>query len=230
MSGDVIRNPAPEGPAKFSPPIGPEQFGPMGSPGMPAFARVSEITALFGFKRTRVYELLATGTLDAKKDGRAVLVNVESVLRFISTLPKANIRLPKTLARQIATNDAPPEITGPARFVSGWFDDCESSRQVTAILQRDPRRRDSWFSIEDRKMPLPTATATARQKQRHAAINFLAIRTPSEAARALLANPHVTDPADLTFLRNIPARLGPLTPQTYERLVRIASPLMSGST
>lgn len=72
--------------------------------------------------------------------------------------------------------------------------------------------------------------APARQNPRHAAIVCLAARTPSEAARALLANPRVTDPADRAFLRSIIARISPLKPHASERLVRMASLLMGGST
>jgi hypothetical protein len=79
-------------------------------------------------------------------------------------------------------------------------------------------------------MPLSTAIVTMRQNQRHAAIAFVAARTPSEAASVLLADARVTDPADLIFLRDILVRLGRMTPHAHERLVRIASSLMHGST
>jgi hypothetical protein len=109
MSEEVIRYPSPQEPTKFSPPVRPEQPGLTISSSMPAFARINDITARFGLPRTRVYELLATGALEARKDGKALLVNVASVARFINMLPKANIRLPKTLARQAAAKDAPTE-------------------------------------------------------------------------------------------------------------------------
>lgn len=107
MSEEVIRYPSPQEPTKFSPPVRPEQPGLTISSSMPAFARINDITARFGLPRTRVYELLATGTLEARKDGKAVLVSVASVVRFISTLPAPTIRLPKTLAQQAAAHAAP---------------------------------------------------------------------------------------------------------------------------
>jgi hypothetical protein len=79
-------------------------------------------------------------------------------------------------------------------------------------------------------MPLPTAIVTVRQNQRHAAIAFVSAHTPSEAASVLLADARVTHPADLIFLRDIRVRVGRMTPHAHERLVRIASSLMDGST
>lgn len=111
MPNEILRYTPPQHTAIFSPPEA-ENNHPASltiSGDMPAFARINDITVRFGLPRTRVYELIAAGALEARKDGRAVLVNVASVLRYISALPPANIRLPKTMAKQAATNDTPQQ-------------------------------------------------------------------------------------------------------------------------
>ena len=70
------------------------------------------------------------------------------------------------------------------------------------------------------------AIVAVRQQQRHAAIRFTACRTPSEAARALLADPRVIDKGDIAFLGSILARIGRMLPEARERLILIATPLM----
>lgn len=105
MSDEVFRYPSPQHPAKCSPPepVQLDQAGLTIPPSMPVFARINDVTARFGLPRTRLYELMAAGVVDARKDGKATLVNVASVMRFISALPKAEIRLARTMARQMAT-------------------------------------------------------------------------------------------------------------------------------
>lgn len=69
----------------------------------------------------------------------------------------------------------------------------------------------------------PTAS---QAQQRHAAVVWVARRTPSEAARELLADPRVIHPADIGSLASILARRGPMTPEAHQHLVRIATPLL----
>ena len=106
MANEILRYTPPQRTATFSPPEAdnnhPTSLTTSGD--MPAFARINDITVRFGLPRTRVYELIAAGALEARKDGKAVLVNVATVLRYIASLPPANIRLPKTMAKQAAAS------------------------------------------------------------------------------------------------------------------------------
>ena len=71
------------------------------------------------------------------------------------------------------------------------------------------------------------APAAAKQQQRQAAITFITRRTPTEAARALLADHRVNDPGDIKFLGEILTRCGRMLPEAWERLIRVATPLMA---
>lgn len=68
----------------------------------PRYGRIPQVTRAYGINRTRVYELIATGRISAIKDGRSTLIELASVDAYLASLPPANIRLPKTMARQAA--------------------------------------------------------------------------------------------------------------------------------
>ena len=70
------------------------------------------------------------------------------------------------------------------------------------------------------------ARTAARLQQRQAAIHFIAVRTPTEAARALLSDPRVTDQGHIYALRQIVGRMGCITPASRELMIRVATPLM----
>lgn len=74
------------------------------------------------------------------------------------------------------------------------------------------------------------ALAAAEQQQRQAAIHFVAVRTPTEAARALLSHPRVTNPRDVAFLGAVVGRTGRMPPDAYGRMIQLATPLMSIET
>jgi hypothetical protein len=44
-----------------------------------------------GFKTTKLYELIGSGALDARKLGSRTMITAESLKRYIASLPKANI-------------------------------------------------------------------------------------------------------------------------------------------
>lgn len=48
---------------------------------------------LIGLGRTKIYELISAGRLDAKKAGYKTLVTSESIARYVESLPKAEIHI-----------------------------------------------------------------------------------------------------------------------------------------
>ena len=50
---------------------------------------ISEAVQVFRIGRTRIYDLIRDGSIDAFKIGRRTLIRTESVRDFISTLPRA---------------------------------------------------------------------------------------------------------------------------------------------
>lgn len=72
------------------------------------YGRIPQVTRTYGINRTRLYELIAGGRITAVKDGRSTLIELASVDSYLANLPAANIRLPKTMARQATANCAAP--------------------------------------------------------------------------------------------------------------------------
>ena len=62
----------------------------------PVFASIERWCAISGMGKTTTYQLLAADKLRAIKLGRRVLVDVEHGLRFLRSLPSADIRLPNS--------------------------------------------------------------------------------------------------------------------------------------
>ena len=58
----------------------------------PILYTIPAVTKSYGFCRSRIYDLLGDGTLEAVKVGRRTLVKAESLKRYIDTLPAATIR------------------------------------------------------------------------------------------------------------------------------------------
>jgi len=56
------------------------------------YARLPAIQGAYGLPRSRIYDLLSRGVIRARKDGRALLIEVESVETYFATLPEAPIR------------------------------------------------------------------------------------------------------------------------------------------
>lgn len=58
----------------------------------PLLHSVAAVQARLGLGRSKVYELLASGVLDAVKVGRRTLVTEASIARLVSGLPRAEFR------------------------------------------------------------------------------------------------------------------------------------------
>jgi len=55
---------------------------------------VVEACAAIPCSRTKLYELIATGCLDARKEGRTTVITAESLQVYCNARPKAEIRVP----------------------------------------------------------------------------------------------------------------------------------------
>jgi hypothetical protein len=56
---------------------------------LPLTASIADTVTLSGISRSRLYELIAAGEIDARKAGSKTLVVTESVVRWLDTLPEA---------------------------------------------------------------------------------------------------------------------------------------------
>ena len=57
----------------------------------PLAYRLDDARRLLGLGATKLYELIGTGVLDARKAGTRTLITGESLRRYIANLPKADI-------------------------------------------------------------------------------------------------------------------------------------------
>ena len=62
----------------------------------PEFARISDATARFGISRSRLYLEAAVGNIKLVKLGNATLVDLASLRGFMTQLPVAKLRAPKS--------------------------------------------------------------------------------------------------------------------------------------
>ena len=53
--------------------------------------RVDDAKRLLGLGTTKLYALIGTGVLDARKAGTRTLITGESLRAYVASLPKANI-------------------------------------------------------------------------------------------------------------------------------------------
>ena len=53
--------------------------------------RVDDARRMLGLGTTKLYELIGTGVLDARKAGSRTLITGESLRAYVASLPKANI-------------------------------------------------------------------------------------------------------------------------------------------
>jgi len=67
---------------------------------------VEETSAAIGASRSTVYELIGAGALDARKLASKTVVTVESVEKFVASLPKAPIRPQGKRAKAAASANA----------------------------------------------------------------------------------------------------------------------------
>jgi hypothetical protein len=57
----------------------------------PLAYRLDDARRLLGLGATKIYELIGTGVLDARKAGTRTLITGESLRHYIANLPKADI-------------------------------------------------------------------------------------------------------------------------------------------
>ena len=55
----------------------------------PAMLQIPDAAKYSGLSRTRVYELISTGALDARKMGKRTIISRASIDAFLADLPKA---------------------------------------------------------------------------------------------------------------------------------------------
>jgi len=60
---------------------------------------VADACDLIACGRTKLYELIATGRLDARKEGRSTVITAESLQAYCMARPKAEICVPVMAAR-----------------------------------------------------------------------------------------------------------------------------------
>ncbi len=60
---------------------------------LPLAVSVGEGARLLGLGRTRVYELIGAGQIDALKSGSRTLLTTVSIMTYLQSLPRATIRM-----------------------------------------------------------------------------------------------------------------------------------------
>ena len=58
----------------------------------PLAYRIDDARRVLGLGTTKLYELIGTGVLDARKAGNRTLITGESIRQYIANLPEADIR------------------------------------------------------------------------------------------------------------------------------------------
>lgn len=59
---------------------------------IPLAYRIEDARRCLGLGTTKIYELIATGALDARKAGGRTLITAESLRAYLAGLPRADIR------------------------------------------------------------------------------------------------------------------------------------------
>jgi len=72
--------------------------GQTGPPAFPLAYTIEAAVAASNLTRSRIYQLMGTGELQARKAGRRTLILGESLRNYLENLPAANIRAPKVAA------------------------------------------------------------------------------------------------------------------------------------
>ncbi len=57
----------------------------------PLAYRIDDVRRILGLGTTKLYELIGTGALDARKAGTRTLITGDSLRQYVASLPKANI-------------------------------------------------------------------------------------------------------------------------------------------
>lgn len=108
----------------------------------PAFYSIGDACAVFGCGRTRLYELLSGGRIEAKKLGRKTLISAASLRAYFTSLPDAdiNVALPR---KPIDLEDKPG---GKARRATE-----ASEKSGIAADNRSPRARTGQSAKSGRR-------------------------------------------------------------------------------
>jgi hypothetical protein len=77
---------------------------------LPQFMPLRAWMTFSGMSRSGTYKRLATGELRGRKLGNRLLIEVEHGLRWLNTLPAAEVRLPNTVLPE-PIPEQPPEST-----------------------------------------------------------------------------------------------------------------------
>jgi hypothetical protein len=86
----------------------------------PITVSIKDAQAITGISRSRVYELIGLGELDAVKDGDRTLITMASIERRQSALPRAQIKPPKPRKRRSATAPKGSEREAGAAHSPKW--------------------------------------------------------------------------------------------------------------
>jgi excisionase family DNA binding protein len=68
----------------------------------PISVSVAQASALTGISRSRIYELLASGHLQARKQGTRTVVLFDGLREFVAALPPADIKVKPSGAKTAA--------------------------------------------------------------------------------------------------------------------------------
>ncbi len=79
--------------------------GLISAPVRPAYADVQTWETISGISRRVTYELLGSGALRAIKRGKSTLIDVDHGLRYLASLPPAQIKPPRQSARRAASSE-----------------------------------------------------------------------------------------------------------------------------
>jgi uncharacterized protein YoaH (UPF0181 family) len=60
---------------------------------MPVFYSIEETQRILGDSRSKIYDLMAEGILDCRKDGRRIKITAASIRRRAKTLPRATLKI-----------------------------------------------------------------------------------------------------------------------------------------
>jgi hypothetical protein len=71
---------------------------PMRDTTQPIGLTIPSAASMTGLGRTRIYELIGAGVLDARKAGRRTIIMGDSLRAYLSTLPPASVRAPRQKA------------------------------------------------------------------------------------------------------------------------------------
>jgi hypothetical protein len=73
---------------------------------LPAAMKPLKAAEFLGMQRSKLYELLATGQIEARKSNKCTLVLTASMLKYLEQLPKAEFTSARGVERKAAKSEA----------------------------------------------------------------------------------------------------------------------------